>query len=141
MMKHEKAMIKGDQFCLNISNDGVTTEHKLHGCTLFWLAVFNFYGLNWVYVILSRLRTLQGGLFLSKLLDYDPNKCQMSRFMKQMIDSFQQRIGLQIPTPKEYQMYMDLDRASNQQDRGVQDDLVAGDRDNIRHAADSEAGS
>ena len=130
-----KTLMKGNQFCL-ISN-GVTTGHKLQGCTLFWLAVFEyFYGQNWVYVILSRVRTLEG-LYLSKPLDHDLEKYRMSRFMKKMIHDFQERIGLQIPTPQEYQIYMDLDKA-NRQDRGVQDALQAADRDEILRSSQSE---
>jgi len=64
--------MKGNQFPL-ISN-GVTTGHVLQGCALERLAVFEFfYGSNWVYVTLSRVRTMSG-LYLSAPLSTDVTK-------------------------------------------------------------------
>jgi hypothetical protein len=52
-------MMKGNQFPL-ISNSS-TTGHKLQGCTLRQLAIFeHFYGQNWMYVVLSRVCTMAG---------------------------------------------------------------------------------
>ncbi len=51
--------------------------------------------------------------------------------MLSMIYGFQERIGLQIPTPEEYKHYLDLDNA-NREDRGAQNDLVAGTREDAR---------
>ena len=86
--------MKGSQFPL-VSN-GVTTGHKLQGCTLERLAIFEFfYGSNWVYVTLSRVRTMTG-LYLSAPLSTDVSKYSMSQAMKNMISSFQKRIGLEM---------------------------------------------
>ena len=86
--------MKGSQFPL-ISN-GVTTGHKLQGCTLERLAVFElFYGSNWVYVTLSRVQTM-AGLYLSTPPSTDIKKYSMSQAMKTMITGFQKRIGLQL---------------------------------------------
>jgi sulfur transfer protein SufE len=65
-------MMKGNQFPL-ISNSS-TTEHKLQGCTLRQLAIFeHFYGQNWMYVVLSRVRTMNG-LFFAVPLSEDLSK-------------------------------------------------------------------
>lgn len=130
-----KTWMKGNQFPI-ISN-GVTTGHKLQGCTLLMLAIFEyFYGQNWIYVILSRVRTMKG-LYLAEPLDYDLSKYKMSRHMKNMIEKFEQRIGLSIPTAEEYSHYVALDRA-NRQDRGANTDLVVGDENDVR-AANAQA--
>jgi hypothetical protein len=55
--KRSVMQMKGIQFPM-ISN-GVTTGHTLQGCSLDWLTVFElFYGQNWIYVILSCVRTM-----------------------------------------------------------------------------------
>jgi hypothetical protein len=86
--------MKGTQFPI-ISN-GVTTGHKLQGCSLDELAVFeHFYGQNWMYVVLSRVRTMKG-LFLARPLSEDLSKYAMADAMKQMIGSFQEKFGLNL---------------------------------------------
>ena len=49
-----------------------TTGHKLQGLSMDYIIIVSwFYGAkNWVYVVLSRVRTLRG-LYLFKPLDYD----------------------------------------------------------------------
>jgi hypothetical protein len=93
-------MMKGKQFPL-ISNSA-TTGHKLQGCTLLELAIFeHFYGQNWMYVVLSRVRTMKG-LFLAVPLSEDLAKYAMPDKMKEMIAGFQQRLGLVIYSETEY---------------------------------------
>jgi PIF1-like helicase len=114
--------MKGTQFPI-ISN-GVTTGHKLQGCSLDWLAVFElFYGQNWIYVILSRVRTMQG-LYLSEALSTDVTKYAMSAAMKKMIATFQERIGLKLYDNDEYERELLIDR-SNREDRGVNNVLYS----------------
>jgi hypothetical protein len=87
--------MKGRQFPI-ISNSA-TTGHKLQGCTLEELAVFEqFYGQNWMYVVLSRVRTMAGLYYLASPLSEDLSKYAMSTKMKNMIERFQSRIGLQL---------------------------------------------
>jgi hypothetical protein len=94
-------MMKGNQFPL-ISNSS-TTGHKLQGCTLKQLAIFeHFYGQNWMYVVLSRVRTM-AGLFFAVPLSEDLSKYSMPDKMKEMISGFQVRLGLKIYSDAEYQ--------------------------------------
>ena len=98
-----KVHMKGVQ--LPVISNGVTTGHKLQGCTLLILVVLElFYGQNWIYVILSRVRTMKG-LYLEKPLSEDLRKYAMSDAMKKMISDFDQRIGLQLYTEDEYNQY------------------------------------
>ena len=58
--------MKGCQ--LPIISNTATTGHKLQGASLNELFVHTwFYGTNWVYVILSRVRTMNGLYFREKL--------------------------------------------------------------------------
>ncbi len=99
--------MEGTQFP-PISN-GVTTGHKLQGCTLERLAVFEFfYGSNWVYVTLSRVQTM-AGLYLSTPLSTDISKYSMSQAMKTMIKGFQKGIGLKLYDDVAYQRFLALD--------------------------------
>jgi hypothetical protein len=92
--------MKGFQFPF-ISNSA-TTGHKLQGCTLTELAVFeHYYGQNWMYVVLSRVRTMKG-LYLAAPLSENLSKYAMSKNMKDMIESFQNRIGLPIYSESDY---------------------------------------
>ena len=51
--------IRGDQFPI-ISNS-CTTGHKLQGCTVDTIIANDwYYGANWVYVVLSRVKTMSG---------------------------------------------------------------------------------
>ncbi|MGL5916609.1 MAG: hypothetical protein ACRCZC_02775, partial [Culicoidibacterales bacterium] len=117
---HEEKRVKymtGSQ--LSVISNGVTTGHKLQGCTLRMLAIFElYYGQNWMYVTLSRVTTMKG-LYLQKPLDEDLSKYAMSRHMKNMISAFQNAIGLELPTDDEYNKFVNLDRC-NRQDRGAQ---------------------
>ena len=108
--------MKGNQF--PIVSNGVTTGHKLQGCSMEMLAVFEqFYGQNWMYVILSRVRTMQG-LYLAHSLDSDLKKYAMSVSMQKMIATFAERIGLTLYTEDVYSRELQRDR-SNREDRGT----------------------
>ena len=79
--------MSGNQFPI-ISNTA-TTGHKLQGCSLDAILVNDWcYKANWVYVVLSRVKTL-GGLYLRQELSYDLSKYQQSKAMKDMMESFQ----------------------------------------------------
>jgi hypothetical protein len=92
--------MRGKQFPI-ISNSA-TTGHKLQGCTLAELAVFEqFHGQNWMYVVLSRVRTMKG-LYLAEPLDLDIDKYAMPKKMKDMIADFKTRIGMELYTENEY---------------------------------------
>ena len=93
--------MKGKQFPI-ISNSA-TTGHKLQGCTLAELAVFEqFYKQNWMYVVLSRVRTMKG-LYLAEPLAHDLDKYAMSAKMKEMIADFETRIGMELYTESQYE--------------------------------------
>jgi hypothetical protein len=92
LQEKRSVSMKGHQFPL-ISNSA-TTGHKLQGCTVKELVVYeNYYGQNWMYVTLSRVRTLKG-LYLVNRLSEDMNKYAMSDNMKNMIADFDRRIKL-----------------------------------------------
>jgi hypothetical protein len=94
-------MMKGNQFPL-ISNSS-TTGHKLQGITLRQLAIFeHLYGQNWMYVVLLRVRTVNG-LFFTVPLSEDLSKYSILGKMKEMIAGFQVRLGLAIYSNAEYQ--------------------------------------
>ena len=102
-LNHEMftVFMKGKQFPI-ISNSA-TTGHKLQGCTLAELAVFEqFYKQNWMYVVLSRVRTMKG-LYLAEPLAHDLDKYAMSANMKRMIADFETRIGMELYTESQYE--------------------------------------
>ena len=61
-----------------------------------------------MYVTLSRVRTMTG-LYLSVPLSTDVSKYSMSQAMKNMISSFQKRIGLEMYDDIEYQRFLALE--------------------------------
>jgi hypothetical protein len=100
----QSVLMKGNQFPL-ISNSA-TTGHKLQGCTLLELAIFEqFYGQNWMYVFLSLVRTMKG-LYLAVPLSEDLSKYAMPDKMKEMIAGFQRRLGLLIYSETDYLNYL-----------------------------------
>ena len=102
-LNHEMCTVfmKGKQFPI-ISNSA-TTGHKLQGCTLAELAVFEqFYKQNWMYVVLSRVRTMKG-LYLAEPLTDDLKKYAMAKNMKEMIADFETRIGMELYTESQYE--------------------------------------
>jgi hypothetical protein len=99
-VSERRAHMTGRQFPL-ISNSA-TTGHKLQGCTLPELAVFEqYYGPNWMYVVLLRMRTMSG-LYLSEPLSTDPGKYDMSNEMQDMIAGFCDRIVIEEYTEEQY---------------------------------------
>jgi hypothetical protein len=110
--------MKGSQ--LPVISNGATTGHKLQGCTVPSLAVFELhYQHNWIYVVLSRVTTSKG-LFLSKALSLDLEKYAMSKDMRDMISHFQQRIGLQLFDYQQYASILQQDQ-HNRHSLGVLD--------------------
>jgi hypothetical protein len=68
--------------------NNATTGHKLQGCGVDNLFVHSWsYVTNWVYVMLSRVKTLDG-LFLRHPLSMDLRKYAMSSELRDMIDGF-----------------------------------------------------
>ena len=100
--------MKGTQ--LPVVSNGTTTGHKLQGCTLQSLAVFEFhYSQNWIYFVLSRVTTSKG-LFLLKDLSLDLDHYAMSKDMRDMISDFQQRIGLELFDSDQYTIILQQDQ-------------------------------
>jgi hypothetical protein len=108
--------MKGTQF--PVVSNGTTTGHKLQGCTLQSLAVFELhYSQNWIYVVLSRVTTSKG-LFLLKDLSLDLDHYAMSKDMRDMISHFQQRIGLELFDSDQYTIILQQDQ-HNRESRGI----------------------
>ena len=75
--------MKATQFQIIINN--ATTGHKLQGSGVENLFVHNWYYVtNWVYVILSRVKT-KSGLFLRKKLDEDLSKYLVPKNLTRML--------------------------------------------------------
>ena len=92
--------ISGNQFPV-ISNS-CTTGHKLQGCTVeLILANDWYYGANWAYVVLSRVKTMDG-LFIHQHLSENLTKYEKPPAMKRMLASFAQKIAIQNLTEEEY---------------------------------------
>ena len=84
--------MNGHQFPI-VSNTA-TTGHKLQGCTALSLLVNDwYYGQNWAYVVLSRVRTMKG-LHLKQPLSEDLTKYAMSDDMKRMLKEFDNNLKL-----------------------------------------------
>ena len=99
--------MSGQSFPL-ISNS-CTTGHKLQGCTVPAILVNTwFYGANWAYVVLSRVRTLDG-LHLNEPLSKDLSKYSKPTTMKRMIRHFRDTIAVKPICDKEYEDMMERD--------------------------------
>jgi hypothetical protein len=86
--KKEKFDMKATQIPVIINN--ATTGHKLQGSSVDNLFVHTWnYVMNWPYVILSRVRTLDG-LFLRQKLSKDLSKYQVPQSLKNMMRKFEQ---------------------------------------------------
>ena len=95
--KHE---MRGTQFPL-ISNTA-TTGHKLQGSSLMALLVNRwYYGKNWVYVVLSRVRSM-AGLYLLQPLLKQLDKYEVDVNMLGMLKRFRETITLTTITTDEY---------------------------------------
>ena len=93
--------MKGLQFPV-ISNT-CTTGHKLQGCTVDSILANDwFYGANWAYVVLSRVKTM-AGLYLRKRLSRDLRKYAKPEEMKRMLQVFADTIQMEMLTDVEYE--------------------------------------
>jgi hypothetical protein len=94
------AKMKGIQFPL-ISNL-CTTGHKLQGCGVNDLLVDEwFYGQNWPYVVLSRVKQMKG-LFVRVPLSEDLSKYKMSEKMKSMLLYFRGKCAVEMFSEEQY---------------------------------------
>ena len=97
--------MKGQQFPI-ISNS-CTTGHKLQGCTVAEILVNDFhYQKNWPYVVLSRVKTMNG-LYLREPLSLDLQKYKMSPKMLKMLDHFRANAMLEDLTDEDYKQMID----------------------------------
>ena len=95
------AGMKGRQFPI-ISNS-CTTGHKLQGCTVDSILANDwYYGANWVYVVLSRVKTMKG-LYIRKPLSKDLKKYEKPTAMKEMLQKFKDTISVQMLDEEEYE--------------------------------------
>jgi hypothetical protein len=100
--------MKGRQFPL-ISNTA-TTGHKLQGCTLEVLLVNDWrYCKNWSYVVLSRVRTMEG-LYMTQPLSLDLDNYLMDWRMTQMMKQFEKK-ELLLPSDDLYNIMQNTDYA------------------------------
>jgi hypothetical protein len=94
------AQMKGIQFPL-ISNLS-TTGHKLQGCGVNDLFVDEwFYGQNWPYVVLSRVKQMKG-LFVRVPLSEDLSKYKMPEKMKSMLLYFRGKCAVEMLSEEQY---------------------------------------
>ena len=92
--------MKGVQF--PIVSNSATTGHKLQGCTCKTLFVNDwYYGSNWAYVVLSRVRKMSG-LYLKEPLSEDLTLYEMSPLMEDMMEDFRSRLLINDITDDEY---------------------------------------
>jgi len=113
----EKRTVRMKGIQLPVISNGATTGHKLQGCSLHSLAVFELhYQQNWMYVILSRVHTSKG-LFLYEPLSLDLRQYTMSQDMKEMIFDFQERIGLRFFENDEYATILQQDQHNRESRR------------------------
>ena len=88
----ESFHMKATQFQIIVNN--ATTGHKLQGSGVQNLFVHNWYYVtNWVYVILSRVKT-KSGLFLRKKLDKDLSKYLVPRNLTSMLSKLKDKTPL-----------------------------------------------
>jgi hypothetical protein len=95
-----KVSMRGTQF--PIVSNSATTGHKLQGCSVDNIFVNDWhYGANWVYVVLSRVRTMNG-LYMREPLSRDLRKYALKPEMAEMIDTFRQKLLLPSLSPEVY---------------------------------------
>ena len=84
--KREVVKMKG--FQLPVILNSATTGHKLQGCGVTQLFIHNWsYVQNWVYVMLSRVKTLRG-LYIRNPLSKDLTKYEVPKELRAMIVGF-----------------------------------------------------
>ena len=93
--------MRGEQFPI-ISNS-CTTGHKLQGCTVDAILANDwYYGANWPYVVLSRVKTM-AGLYIRKPLSYKLEKYAKPDDMKRMLEIFKENIAVDVISAEEYE--------------------------------------
>jgi hypothetical protein len=99
ILKPQVLQIKGDEreilkmkaTQLPVIVNNATTGHKLQGAGVDSLFVHNWsYVTNWVYVMLSRVRT-HAGLFCRKPLSYDLTRYAVPEALQNMLEEFATR--------------------------------------------------
>ena len=84
----EEVKMKARQFLFVVNN--ATTGHKLQGASVDNLFVHSWYYMtNWVYVVLSRVRT-KAGLFARNKLSYDLTKYAVPQQLTDLMSRFRQ---------------------------------------------------
>jgi hypothetical protein len=103
--ERERLQMKGTQLPLLINN--ATTGHKLQGSGVDSLFVHNWsYVQNWVYVMLSRVKT-RAGLFCRKPLSRDLSKYAVPEALRRMLHNFRSK-ALTYWDDKEYEDLFNL---------------------------------
>lgn len=95
--------MKATQLPVIVNN--ATTGHKLQGSSVDMLFIHNWsYVMNWVYVMLSRVRTLDG-LYARKQLSNNLKNYDVPDKLKRMIKQFQTRQAATTLTEEQYQQF------------------------------------
>jgi len=98
----DKCLTKMSGNQVPIISNSATTGHKLQGYTATSLLVSNwFYGQNWAYVVLSRVRKMVG-LYMLEPLSEKLEKYKMPESMLKMIQDFRDRCLIENLSPDEY---------------------------------------
>ena len=88
----EKLELSMKANCFPLVSNSATTGHKLQGYTAENLLVTDwFYGSNWAYVVLSRVRTMDG-LYLMEPLSEDLTKYEMPAAMRAMLQALRDTV-------------------------------------------------
>ena len=88
---------------LPIISNTATTGHKLQGSSVDCIFVQSWnYKDNWPYVVLSRVRTIDG-LFLREPLSYDLKRYAMSPKLVKFVERFRAKSTRPIPSDEQYQ--------------------------------------
>jgi len=107
----QACIMKGRQFPL-VANTA-TTGHKLQGYTAISLLVNDWhYGQNWAYVVLSRVRTMDG-LYLKEPLTEDLTKYAMPEEMQDMLKEFRDNVWLHDIEEEEIEAMLKFEANSN----------------------------
>jgi len=94
--------MKATQLPIIVNN--AITVHKLQGSGVDILLVHNWsFVQNWIYVMLSRVRTREG-LFARKKLDDDLDRYKMPEKLKRMLEKFKRDKAPSVLSDHEYDM-------------------------------------
>ena len=109
--------MKGLQFPL-VSNSA-TTGHKLQGCTVDSILVNDWwYQQNWPYVVLSRVKTMDG-LYIGEKLSFDLKKYAMNNKMLKMLEGFHEQCMIEPISNEEYETLIRDTEPTTQQQSGM----------------------